>query len=191
MSQNAMLRALADESSDILLGHGRFVAGPKPQQTQTSLGQQAENPDHRAAGQHHRSHDRGCGHSQSFGPGHAQPFGDEFPENERQDGERDDHGAKREGMGIGGEGRHPAKNFGQFGGQGCSAVGAGQNAGQGNANLDGGEKSLGTIQQAQTEFGPTAAGGGQGCESGFARGDEGHFGHGKKTVNADKCNDGS
>ena len=161
----------------------------EPQQAQDEVGGDAQQPDQRRAHGGDDAHGPGDHGGDPLGIDQSDPLRHQFADDQRQVRDGHDHDGDGNAVGIGFDRREPAKLDRQIAGEGGAAIGAGQNADQRDADLDGGQELAWIFHEA--DGGPGAAVSLvrhllKSCPPG--RNDR-QFRHGEKAVQQDQQND--
>ena len=178
----AGIGALGQDGLDLFLGDdlAPFILDPdEPEQAGGRQGQEADEGMH--GGRHERqgpSHHGGDG----FRIDHGEPLGRQLPEDQGQIGQDHDHQAGGQDVGIGFQQGNGVEGLVELAGDGGLAIGAGQDADQGDADLDGGQEAGGIFGQFQGGGRPLVTLFGPGLKLGAAGGHHRQFRHGEDTV---------
>ena len=187
--EHALARAGIHHGLDLLFADLLVVrVGVDAQQTQDAVGGHGQDPDDRCKDlRHHRQHG-GHGHGQLFGFLHGQTLGHQLAEDQRKVGQDDrDH---NDGDGIehfgGQRDAGGQEHLGQRVGEVVCGEGAAQEAGEGDGDLDGGQKAGRLLDKALQALGAAVAVFRHFGDFAVVEGDDGDLSAGKNSVERDQ-----
>ena len=173
---------------DVVDRHARLVLSVGAEQEEHRRGRDAHAPDERLGDPGEELHGGRDEAGKRLRPAEGQPFGHQFAEQQREEGEHRHEDGERDRFGHAGEarravGRDPGGNVAH---QPVATVGRRQRADERDADLHRGEKLVGTRRQFERLPGRLVAVLGHLPQTAAPAGDDRHFGPGEKSVGEDE-----
>ena len=187
--EHAVLGALGEDGLELLFGDALALLVAEAEEAEDGVRGAAEDPDDRGADAGHLLEPGGDEDGDAFGVAEGGAFGDEFADDEGEVGRRDDDGGEGQGGGEGGQGGEGVQPVLKVLGDAGAAEDAGQDADEGDADLDGGEEALGVVGKGEGDGGAADALALEDGEAGAAEGDEGELAHREDAVDEDQQQD--
>ncbi len=156
--EGAGAKSFLHEAADFLLGDRGLGFGFETGCGEEALGGAGEEGDQGRRDRGEETHGSSDDAGHPFRVAEGDLFGDEFAEDEREVGDGTDNEGEGYLVGVGGEGFVAGDEDREFGSQGGPAEGAGDNADEGDADLDGGEETIGGFGELQCGACPEVTG---------------------------------
>ncbi len=155
--EDALLAAALDDQLELLGGHLGLARHLHPEQPGDPVRDPGQEPHDRAEDPGDPLDRAGDEHRQALGVGQPDRLGHELAQDDREEGQQDRHDQEGQAFRLVGEGRDRAQRLGQLVAQVDRGVGRGEEAQDGQAELDDGQEAAGVVLEALDPAGPPVA----------------------------------